>query len=110
INVRVITATNRDLLEASLAREFREDLYYRLNVFQIRIPPLRDRAADIPVLVDYYLRYFAELHKQNPLAVSASALEQLVAYGWPGNIRELRNVTERLVLRVRGPIIDASAL
>jgi transcriptional regulator with GAF, ATPase, and Fis domain len=110
INVRVITATNRNLLEASLAREFREDLYYRLNVFQIRIPPLRDRAADIPVLVDYYLRYFAELHKQNPLAVSASALEQLVAYGWPGNIRELRNVTERLVLRVRGPIIDASAL
>jgi transcriptional regulator with GAF, ATPase, and Fis domain len=110
VNVRVITATNRDLLEASLAREFREDLYYRLNVFQIRIPPLRDRAADIPLLVDYYLRYFAEQHKQDPLVISAAALEGLVAYGWPGNIRELRNVMERLVLRVRGPIVDPSAL
>ena len=110
INVRVITATNRDLLEASLAREFREDLYYRLSVFQIHIPPLRDRAADIPLLVDYYLRYFAEQHKQDPLVISAAALEWLVAYGWPGNIRELRNVMERLVLRVRGPIVDPSAL
>jgi transcriptional regulator with GAF, ATPase, and Fis domain len=110
INVRVITATNRDLLEASAAREFREDLYYRLNVFQIRIPPLRDRVADIPLLVDYYLRYFAELHHQNALIISVAALERLVAYGWPGNIRELRNVMERLVLRVRGPIVNPSDL
>jgi transcriptional regulator with GAF, ATPase, and Fis domain len=100
IDVRVITATNRNLLEASLAREFREDLYYRLNVFQIKIPPLRDRAADIPLLVDHYLQHFAEQHKQTRLVVSVAALERLVAYGWPGNIRELRNVVERLVLRV----------
>jgi DNA-binding NtrC family response regulator len=110
VNVRVITATNRDLLEASLAREFREDLYYRLNVFQIRIPPLRDRASDIPLLVDHYARYFAEQHKQNALVFSAATLEQLMAYGWPGNIRELRNVMERLVLRVQGPIVEPSAL
>ncbi len=110
VDVRVITATNRNLLEASLAREFREDLYYRLNVFQIKIPPLRDRAADIPLLVEYYLQHFAEQHKQARLAVSAAALEQLVAYGWPGNIRELRNVVERLVLRVPGRTIEPSAL
>jgi transcriptional regulator with PAS, ATPase and Fis domain len=110
INVRVITATNRNLLEASLAREFREDLYYRLNVFQIKIPALRDRASDIPLLVDHYLQHFAEQHKQDALVLSAATLERLVAYGWPGNIRELRNVVERLVLRVRGPIIEPSAL
>jgi transcriptional regulator with GAF, ATPase, and Fis domain len=110
IDVRVITATNRNLLEASLAREFREDLYYRLNVFQIKIPPLRERAADIPLLVDHYLKYFAEQHKQDPLVLCAATLERLVAYAWPGNIRELRNVVERLVLRVRGPIIEPSAL
>jgi transcriptional regulator with GAF, ATPase, and Fis domain len=110
VDVRVITATNRDLLEASMAREFREDLYYRLNVFQIKIPPLRDRAGDIPLLVDHYLQHFAAQHKQSRLVVSPAALERLVAYGWPGNIRELRNVVERLVLRVPGPTIELSAL
>jgi transcriptional regulator with GAF, ATPase, and Fis domain len=110
VDVRVITATNRDLLEASMAREFREDLYYRLNVFQIKIPPLRERVADVPLLVDYYLQHFAEQHRQPRLVVSAAALEQLVAYGWPGNIRELRNVVERLVLRVQGRVIEPSAL
>jgi DNA-binding NtrC family response regulator len=110
VDVRVITATNRDLLEASMAREFREDLYYRLNVFQIKIPPLRDRAADIPLLVDHYLQHFAAQHRQPRLVASPAALERLVAYGWPGNIRELRNVVERLVLRVRGPIIEPAAL
>jgi transcriptional regulator with GAF, ATPase, and Fis domain len=110
VDVRVITATNRDLLEASMAREFREDLYYRLNVFQIKIPPLRERVADVPLLVDYYLQHFAEQHKQPRLVMSVAALERLVAYGWPGNIRELRNVVERLVLRVHGRVIEPSAL
>jgi transcriptional regulator with GAF, ATPase, and Fis domain len=110
VSVRVITATNRDLLEASLAREFREDLYYRLNVFQIRIPPLRDRPTDIPLLVDHYLQYFAEQHRQDLLVITPETMELLVAYGWPGNVRELRNVVERLVLRVRGPIVESSSL
>ena len=110
INVRVITATNRNLLEATAAREFREDLYYRLNVFHIQIPPLRERKADIPVLVDYYLRYFAAQHKRDTLVLSRVTLDLMTAYQWPGNIRELRNVVERLVLRVHGPIVDPTAL
>jgi DNA-binding NtrC family response regulator len=110
INVRVITATNRNLLEAVAAREFREDLYYRLNVFQIRIPPLRERATDVPLLVDHYLRYFAEQHQREVPVVAPEALDRLAAYGWPGNIRELRNVVERLVLRVHGPRIEPAAL
>jgi len=110
IDVRVITATNRNLLEAATAREFREDLYYRLNVFEIRVPPLRGRPSDIPMLLEYYLRWFGEQHRQGPLAVSEAALDRLTSYAWPGNVRELRNVVERLVLRVQGPTIEADAL
>jgi len=110
IDVRVITATNRNLLEAANAREFREDLYYRLNVFEIRVPPLRERPSDIPVLLEYYLQWFGEHHRHGPLAVSKAALDRLTSYGWPGNVRELRNVVERLVLRVEGPTIEPDAL
>ena len=110
IDVRVITATNRNLLEAATAREFREDLYYRLNVFEIRVPPLRGRPSDIPMLLEYYLRWFGEQHRQGPLAVSEAALDRLTSYAWPGNVRELRNVVERLVLRVQGPTIEPDAL
>src|SRR5712691_9598792 len=110
IDVRVITATNRNLLEAATAREFREDLYYRLNVFEIRVPPLRQRPSDIPVLFEYYLQWFREQHHLGPLAVSEAALVRLTSYAWPGNVRELRNVVERLVLRVEGPTIEPDAL
>ncbi len=110
IDVRVITATNRNLLEAATAREFREDLYYRLNVFEIRVPPLRGRPSDIPMLLEYYLQWFGEQHHQEPLAVSKAALDRLTSYAWPGNVRELRNVVERLVLRVQGPTIEPGAL
>jgi transcriptional regulator with PAS, ATPase and Fis domain len=110
VNVRVITATNRDLLECAAAREFREDLYYRLNVFQIHIAPLRDRATDVEVLVDHYMRIFAEQHKRAPLVIPRKTLDLLTAYPWPGNIRELRNVIERLVLRVSTSTVDPSAL
>jgi DNA-binding NtrC family response regulator len=110
IDVRVITATNRNLLEAANAREFREDLYYRLNVFEIRVPALRDRTADIPMLLEYYLEWFGEQHRQGPLTASKAALERLTSYAWPGNVRELRNVVERLVLRVQGPTIEPDAL
>ena len=110
INVRVVTATNRDLREAAAARTFRDDLYYRLNVFEIRIPPLRDRQDDIPLLLDYYLRQFAEQHNRPPLTISSGAHDLLCRYPWPGNIRELRNVAERLVLRATGSIIEPDAV
>jgi transcriptional regulator with GAF, ATPase, and Fis domain len=108
IDVRIITATNRNLRESAAAREFRSDLYYRLNVFEIRIPPLRERAADIPLLLDYYLRSFAA--DRPSLALSNEAIELLTAYNWPGNIRELRNVVERLVLRAKTSIIGVDAI
>ena len=110
INVRVVTATNRDLREAAAAREFRDDLYYRLNVLEIRIPPLRDRPDDIPLLLDHYLQVFADQHRRPPLSVAPAALDLLCRYAWPGNIRELRNLVERLVLRVAGPVIEADAV
>jgi transcriptional regulator with PAS, ATPase and Fis domain len=110
IDVRVVTATNRNLLESASAREFREDLYYRLNVYEIRIPPLRERQSDIPILLDHYLRIFAEQHQRPMLGLSRAALDRLTAYPWPGNIRELRNVIERLVLRVNNPLVEPEDL
>ena len=110
INVRVVTATNRDLREAAAAREFRGDLYYRLNVFEICIPPLRDRQDDIPLLLDYYLQVFAEQHRRPRQTVAPGALDLFCRYAWPGNIRELRNVVERLVLRIAGPVIEPDAV
>jgi transcriptional regulator with PAS, ATPase and Fis domain len=110
IDVRVVTATNRNLLESASAREFREDLYYRLNVYEIRIPPLRERQSDIPILLDHYLRVFGEQHQRPILGLSRAALDLLTAYPWPGNIRELRNVIERLVLRVNSPIVEPEDL
>jgi DNA-binding NtrC family response regulator len=110
VNVRVVTATNRDLREAAAARTFREDLYYRLNVFEIRIPPLRERQADIPLLLDYYLQLFAEQHRRGPLTLAPATLDLLCSYAWPGNIRELRNVAERLVLRATGSVVAPDAV
>jgi transcriptional regulator with PAS, ATPase and Fis domain len=110
IDVRVVTATNRNLLESASAREFREDLYYRLNVYEIRIPPLRERQSDIPILLDHYLRVFAEQHQRPMLGLSRAAMDRLAAYPWPGNIRELRNVIERLVLRVNNPLVEPEDL
>src|SRR4051812_12221939 len=110
INVRVIAATNRDLREAAAARDFREDLFYRLNVFEIRIPPLRERPDDIPLLLEHYLRQFAQQHQRPPLTLGAPALELFVRYAWPGNVRELRNVVERLVLRHAGPVVDLAGV
>ena len=110
IDVRVVTATNRNLLESASAREFREDLYYRLNVYEIRIPPLRERQSDIPILLDHYLQIFADSHQRPVLGLSRAALDLLTVYPWPGNVRELRNVIERLVLRVNNPIVEPEDL
>src|SRR3954453_10433015 len=101
LDVRVVAATNRNLLEGIAEREFREDLYYRLNVINTAIPPLRARREDIPVLLRHFLAISAEGHGLKPLDLAPDALARLVAYDWPGNVRQLRNVTERVVLRPR---------
>jgi transcriptional regulator with PAS, ATPase and Fis domain len=104
-DVRVIAATNRDLHDRIEQREFRADLYYRLNVLHIKIPPLRDRREDIPQFLEHFLAAYAEQHGTELPELSAGAREALVAYDWPGNVRELRNMVERIVVRRRsGPV------
>ena len=102
VNVRLITATNRDLQVQIASGAFREDLYFRLNVVRIAVPPLRERTDDIPLLVDYYLDAYAQAHRTTVSEVTPEAMEALVAYRWPGNIRELKNVVERVVLKTGG--------
>jgi PAS domain S-box-containing protein len=98
VDVRVIAATNRDLAQAAAAGRFRQDLYYRLNVFPVRLPALRERADDIPLLVHYFVaRYAAKIGRAID-RVSAQAMQRLMAYAWPGNVRELENVIERAVI------------
>ncbi|PYQ72746.1 MAG: hypothetical protein DMG04_16195 [Acidobacteria bacterium] len=110
VDVRVIAATNRNLLERIASKDFREDLYYRLNVIHITIPPLRQRREDIPVFLQYFLRSYAERHRTVPPELSPDALAALVAYAWPGNVRELKNVAERLVIRSQGGLIVTTDL
>ncbi len=107
LNVRVIAATNRKLLDAVADKSFREDLYYRLNVIHIEVPPLRERREDVLPLLMYFL---GRHHAPNTMQVSAQAEGLLTGYEWPGNVRELKNVAERLALRVRGHVINASDL
>jgi Nif-specific regulatory protein len=96
-NVRIIAATNRNLVEAVHAREFRRDLFYRLQVFDIVLPPLRERPADIPLLVKSFLEDFGSITGR-PHVLSAEALDALMWHSWPGNVRELRNALERAVI------------
>jgi two-component system, NtrC family, response regulator AtoC len=103
VDVRVIAATNRDLGNAIKEGRFREDLYYRLNVIPISLPPLRERREDIPGLAKYFLRRFAAETKKNFTGIEAEAEAKLVAYEWPGNVRELANVIERAVVLGQGP-------
>ena len=110
VDVRLVTATNRDLLEEIGAGNFREDLFYRLNVVPIQIPPLRERREDIPLLADHFIAKFNERLKKQIVAISPEAVEQLVAYNWPGNIRELENLMERTILFCEGPEIRVSDL
>ena len=98
IDVRVIAATNRDLAAAVAAGTFRQDLFYRLNVFPIAVPPLRERAEDIPLLVEYFVARFAKSSGKSIQHIDKDTLEMLRKYGWPGNIRELQNVVERAVI------------
>jgi formate hydrogenlyase transcriptional activator len=97
-----VTATNVNLPELVEAKRFRSDLYYRLNVFPIHLPPLRERRDDIPLLVRYFARHYAARMRRRIKWISASAMDALVRYSWPGNIRELQNLIERTVIRSVG--------
>ena len=101
VDVRVITATHRRLMEHIADKTFREDLYYRLNVVHIEVPPLRDRREDVVVLFNHFLHMFCEAYQLPVPEVTPEAVTTLSAYAWPGNVRELRNVAERLALRCR---------
>jgi transcriptional regulator with GAF, ATPase, and Fis domain len=106
VDVRVIAATNRDLPAAIETGRFRADLYYRLSVFPLRVPPLRDRVEDIPLLVRYFAqKYSARLGKRIP-TVRPAMMQALQAYAWPGNVRELENVVERGVILTQGADLD----
>jgi len=108
--VRFVAATNKDLVNAITTGRFREDLYYRLNVFTIQLPPLRERGDDIVLLADHFLRSFTLEHGHPPIVLSDEARQRLLGYGWPGNVRELRNVIERAVLLCASAEIAASDL
>lgn len=109
IDLRIIAATNRDLESAVRTGGFRQDLYFRLNVVQIKLPPLRDRKSDIPLLVNSFLEKFSDL--QRPIrTISEDAMRRLMAYDWPGNVRELENAVERAVALGSGPILHIGDL
>jgi DNA-binding NtrC family response regulator len=110
VDVRVIAATNRDPIEAVRDGKLREDLYYRLNVFTIDLPPLRERRADIPLLVQTFLNEFNTRNNKSVRAVDQEAMYLLERYPWPGNIRELRNVIERATILAEGDFIEARHL
>lgn len=110
VNVRIIAATNANLDEKIARGEFRKDLYYRLNVVPLEIPPLRERMGDIPVLLQHFMQRFASEHKLPVSSFGKSALCRLSAYHWPGNVRELRNVCERLSILLAGRVIEEGNL
>jgi two-component system response regulator AtoC len=105
VDVRIIAATNRNLEEAIAEKKFREDLYYRLNVIPIVVPPLRERKDDIPLLVDHFIKKFNTDFNKSIQGVDEEALQALMAYDWPGNIRELENVLERAIVLSRSDLL-----
>lgn len=110
VDIRIVAATNKDLLKAIEDKTFREDLYYRLNVVQIQIPPLRERREDIPLLVNHFINKLAEENSQPAKTFTSSALDYLIGYEWPGNIRQLENVVERCMVMQPGDLIDVADL
>ena len=110
VDVRVIAATNIDLKVLVREGKFREDLFYRLNVITVDLPPLRSRAVDIPLLVNHFLAKFSTENGKSPRQISPEALRPLMDYGWPGNVRELENVSERAVVLSNGPVIGIELL
>jgi DNA-binding NtrC family response regulator len=110
VDVRVVAATNRNLRAAVAARLFREDLFFRLSVFPLTVPPLRSRTSDIPILARYFVERFCRDQKKRLLALSPAAVESLERYGWPGNVRELQNCLERAVILAEGETIHPAHL
>jgi DNA-binding NtrC family response regulator len=110
VDVRIIAATNQNLEELTKIGRFREDLFYRLNVVQLHVPPLRERREDIPLLLDYYVNEFSKKMKRNPFEFSDDTMECLLNYHWPGNVRELRNLVEGLMILVKGNKVTLSDL
>jgi DNA-binding NtrC family response regulator len=110
VDFRTITATNRDLQAAVKAGAFREDLYWRLNVVHIHIPPLRERPEDVPLLAEHFLAKFAQSMSRRPMRFSADALDALSSYPWPGNVRELQNAVERAVVVGHGDVVQGGDL
>jgi DNA-binding NtrC family response regulator len=110
VDVRVIAATNRNLRAMVAEGRFLEDLFYRLSVIPITLPPLRERPDDIPLLVDHFVRKHAQRTGQRIDGVAPLARERLAAYHWPGNVRELENAIERAVVLATGPVIEAAAI
>ena len=110
VNVRVISATNKDLWQEVQYGRFRDDLYYRLNVIPIQIPPLRERKNDIPLLVEHFLKQAGELHDQKPLVMSRNGLSLLLDYSWPGNVRELQNALQFAIVQCNDRVISPSDL
>jgi DNA-binding NtrC family response regulator len=110
VNVRVVAATNKHLQQAMEAGKFREDLYYRLQIVPITVPPLRERAEDIPILIEHFLEQFAAKHKRRRKRFSPAAMEICQRFPWPGNVRQLRNAVERLIITLRGTAIQAADL
>jgi DNA-binding NtrC family response regulator len=110
VDVRIIAATNKPLEEAVAARQFREDLFYRLNVVRIHIPPLRERREDVRLLVNYFLKKFARDQETAPKSISTGVIKALEAYHWPGNVRELENIVRRALVVAKGDAILLSDL
>jgi DNA-binding NtrC family response regulator len=110
VNVRVIAATNKKMQEAVAAGKFREDLFYRLQIVPIVMPPLRERAEDIPLLIERFFEQFTAKHKRRRKRLSAEALQLCQRFPWPGNVRQLRNVIERLVITCPGVEVGVSRL
>ena len=110
VDVRLVAATNRDLAEEIQAGRFREDLYYRLNVVKVRLPPLRERKSDIPLLVDHFVKRYRERLKKDVEGVNEEAMQRFLAHPWPGNIRELENVIERCLLFTDGTHVEIGDL
>ncbi len=106
VDVRIVAATNRDLESEVAAGRFREDLYYRLNVIPLHLPPLRERAGDVLLLVRHFLQRFCEKKKRDILGLSAMTARVFLAYAWPGNVRELENLMERLSILADGPLVE----
>ena len=110
VDIRLIAATNKNLEQEVAQGRFREELYYRIKVVTLRVPPLRERTDDIPLLVNYFIRLFNKEHNKSVEDLSAQAMRLVIRYGWPGNVRELRNIAESLVVMAKSTVIDEREL